>query len=304
MAIPTDFSATTAKVSPIANPDLPIDSPKVNDAEQSPSMPAPGVLTANAPDPTVPPFPLNHARILYDNVLIDSSVTGSDGANPDYSKLPNTYQRWTFTGTGGDAILFTLPSNRQVDTVCIGAHNLNGATIDFLFDDDGDPGGLVKVGEITLGENGSSMFHIDAPQSVGRIQLNIKNLSGSRYVGYISAGESLQMQRPFFSGHTTMNESRVVRYYDAWTESGNLVARSRRAVRTDGSFSWNNINDTWYRNYFQDFRDSAEELPFFIAWNLLEYPEDVSLALGQNFDTSYSGTRSLRTVSFDAKGAI
>ena len=100
-----------------------------------------------------------------------------------------------------------------------------------------------------------------------------------------------------------MDQNKKHRYYDAWTETGNMVGRALRSVQLEGDFSWDNLPDAWYRTYMPAFIESATRFPYMIAWNLLEYPNDVAMAFTDgDISSSYSGTRNLRSVSFSARG--
>ena len=278
--------------------------PVIVGAESASAVATPVIIAANALDPTTPPFALNHARILYKNDLFDSSTVISSGTNGSYVLIPNTFQGWVFTATGTDAIEFTLPSNTDIDTICIGAHTLSGATITTFYDVDATAGGYIQFTTAkVIASNSAIMFHVGTSVSARRIQINIAGLSGAQKIGYITAGVALQMARPFFSGHNPMDQNKKHRYYDAWTETGNMVGRALRSVQLEGDFSWDNLPDAWYRSYMPAFIESATRLPYIIAWNLLEYPDDVAMAFTDgDISSPYSGTRNLRSVSFTARG--
>ena len=332
MALPTQFSVTTGKVSPIANPKAPTDLPKKLEAEEvniasgaslipslsatdtdSPdqlsaqdkaSTPAPVTLTPNAGTPTTPPFALNHARILYRNLLESfTSVTPSSGTTASSVVIPNTYERWNFTATGSDSITITIPANEDIDTICIGAHNLDGATIEFSYDNDAS-GGFTSIGTKTGGEF-DIMLHLSSTVSARRIQISISGLSGARFIGYISAGVALQMQRPFFNGHTPITDSDVTEYYSNRSESGEIIGQQIRRKGYETQAQWNNIDDGWYRSYFAPFKQYVKTRPFFFAWNLLEYPDDVGFCrINQDIRSPIqNGSTTKRTVNMTLLGA-
>jgi len=304
MALPTQFSVTTGKVSPIANPKAPTDLPKKLDSKSKAFSPTPSALTPNAGTPTSPPFALNHARILYRNLLESfTSVTPSTGATASSVVVPNTYERWNFTATGSDSITITLPANENIDTVCVGAHNLDGATIEFLYDNNAS-GSFTSIGTKTGGEF-DIMLHLSSTVSVRRIRINISGLSGSRFIGYISAGVALQMQRPFFNGHTPITDSDVTEYYSNRSESGEIIGQQIRRKGYETQAQWNNIDDGWYRSYFAPFKQYVKTRPFFFAWNLLEYPDDVGFCrINQDIRSPIqNGSTTKRTVNMTLLGA-
>jgi len=297
----------------IANPVLVNDQTQPNIAnpvlvsdQDSASISAPSAITSSVTDLVAPPFPLNHARILYENELFNySSVVPSTGGTASYAINPNTWQRWTFTATGSDSILITLPASVDVDTICIGAHNLAGVEIAPFYDTDSSGSFTGFTTPKTPSTNDSVMFHVSSSLSVRRLVLNINGATGEKFIGYISAGVALQMQRPFFGGHTPITDATVTKFYDSWTESGNIIGRSKRSQGQETTADFKNIDDGWYRNYFQGFKESALTLPYFFAWNLLEYPDDVGLCCtDSDISAPYMGTRALRSISFTLKGAL
>lgn len=291
---------------PTPNPEPPVSSPIIKDPEDAASVSKPSAIITSVTDLVAPPFPLNHARILYDNVLFNySSITSDLGGTPEYAANPNTWQRWSFNGNG--FISFTLPSNQDVDTICIGAHNLSdgGYTITpYYKDSDGGALTIFDAGSV-VESNNAIMIHVGNSVSAKVIEIYTSGGSGDAFIGYISAGVALQMQRPFFGGHTPITDATVTKFYDAWTESGNIIGRSKRSQGQETSADFENIDDGWYRNYFQAFKESALTLPYFFAWNLLEYPDDVGLCFTDgDINAPYSGTRALRSISFTMKGAL
>ena len=302
--LPTDFSVTSTRSDPIPNPTLPIDTPTAKTPLAGEVVPAPSSITTSITDDTTPPFALNHARILYENQLeAYNSLTVSGGTNGNYTIVPNTWQRWSFTATGTDAIQYDMGTTFSADTICIGAHNLAGATIEVYYDPDTAPGGFILLDTLTPTDNKPMMIHLSSAVTYGRLQINISGLSGSRYIGYISAGIALQMQRPFFGGHTPITDGDVTRYYSNETESGEIIGQQMRSQGFQTSAEWKNIDDTWYRTYFAPFKQAAKTRPFFFAWNLLQYPDDIGFCrISQDISAPYSGQLNLRSISMTMLG--
>lgn len=269
-------------------------------SENAGDLSSPVAFSANALDPELPPFALNHARILYENLLSNSAVTATAGTSPSFTLIPNTAQRYTFINT--QTITFTLPSAVSMDTVCIGAHNLSGKTILVEYSSS-DVGAFTTFAPSkSPTTNNAIMFHIDTAVSVRRLQITVTG-TGSFYIGSVYAGIALQMQRPFFGGHTPAVLARQADYYSSMSESGNFIGVEVRRRALESSAAWKNITDTWYRTYFVPFLASAEILPFYFAWNLLQYSDDVAYCKNiTNIAPSYSGQRDLMSVDIPLIG--
>lgn len=161
-----------------------IDTPDLIGGETQPDLPVPSVVTPVAGTLVVPPFPLNHARIDWDNYFFNyTSVTSTAGTNPVYAVLPNSYQRWEFDNT--QSITVELSSNRNVDTVCIGAHNLSGFTISVEYDSTTGGAFVPFDTDKILTTNTAIMFHIGSTLDVRRIRITATGTGVSKYIGYI-----------------------------------------------------------------------------------------------------------------------
>ena len=266
------------------------------------SVDSAGAITPSKTDAIFPPFPLNHARLLVDNKLFGVTISASTGTNPSYTQVPNTYQAWSFTGNG--SITYSFSAVESIDSICIGAHNLKGCTVAAYYRT--SLSGTLKLfaNAKTVTSNNAIMFYSEAALNVQVIYITVTG-TGARQVGYISAGVALQMQRPFFSGHNPITDSEKTEMYINLTESRALIGNIQRSIGQETSASWKNINDTWYRSYFEPEKETMRLYPFFFAWNLLEYPNDVGLCQPvKDISAPYSGTRNLRTLNFDLVGIL
>ncbi|MCP4187181.1 MAG: hypothetical protein GY763_06200 [Gammaproteobacteria bacterium] len=194
-----------------------------------------------------------------------------------------------------------------MDSVAICAHNIGGSTIETNYTATlGGSFSEFAPDKVSSSANTAIMIHrTSGSVSVRELKIRFSTGAGDFYVGYIMAGVALQMQRPFFGGHTPITDATVTKFYDSWTESGNIIGRSKRSQGQETNADFKNIDDGWYRNYFQGFKESALTLPYAFAWNLLEYPDDVGLCYtDSDISAPYVGTRALRSISFTLKGAL
>jgi hypothetical protein len=271
MAIPTQFSVTRQAEKPIPNPVAPTQKPVVATAENTPSIARPSALSAKVGTLTAPPFPLNHARILYENTMQSyASIGDSQSTGTAINALkPNTFERWSFTGSNSFQLF--LSDGAPVDTICIGGHNFINTTVKLYYD--------MGAGEVLLetrapATNDPIMVHTSTSFNPVSIRVEVIGV-GQLFAAYISAGVSLQMQRPFFNGHTPITDADVTSYYHNKTESGNIIGQAIRSRGYKTNYDWQNLDDSWYRQYIPPFKEAIKSQPFFIAWNLLEYPLDV-----------------------------
>jgi hypothetical protein len=274
----------------------------INIAEVAPStLSIPNSITANALDPEVPPFSLKHARILYLNKLIGSAVTTSLGTNGSLVLIPNTADRWAITTTS--FITFTLPAAVSIDTIGIGAHNLGSTNyvISFQYSVTDVSSFVTFKPAQTPTDDTAVMSHISTSVSARRVRIILTG-SGSAFVGSIYAGIALQMQRPFFAGHSPLPLSARTVRYSSVTEGGNFVGEQIRRLGFRTSAPFKNLSNDWYRLYFQPFVIHARTLPFYFAWNLDQYPTDVGYCKTNEDITPAYGSLDMFNVSFDMVG--
>jgi hypothetical protein len=287
--------------------------PVARDAENAINTPVPTSLSANARTPVAGPFPLNHARILYENLLSNySSLTVSNGSNGEYALTPNTWQRWSVNSSSTETIILILPNNLLMDTFCVGAHNLFGtdasqATPYKFSYSSAEDGTFVNIAPFaTPTSNDAIMVHIDTPVSVKKIRFEFSpSPIRDKSIGYISGGLALQMQRPFFNGHVPITDGDATEYYSNRSESGEIIGQQIRRLGFETSAEWRNIDDAWYRANFVQFKEMAKTRPFFFAWNLLEYPNDVGFCrISQDINSPMqNGFGTKRSISMNLLGA-
>jgi hypothetical protein len=293
------FDAAVARSSgfaPIANPIPTLDGASIVPAESVAVAPAPSVFPANSLPGELPPFPLNHPRILYDNLLLGSSVGESVGIYGERTLIPNTADRWLFNGNG--YVEFTLPGETDIDTIGIGAHNLKGCTVTATYNAD------IAFDSVVAANNIAIMFHLPASVAVSAVKITISNNSGTeRFIGSIYAGIALQMQRPYFGGSSPINLNRVTKFYSSRTETGNVIGREIRSENFKTDVDFKNLTNDWYRAYFDPFVESARRYPYFYAWNLEAYSGDVGyVETTEDIGPSYQGQRDLMSVGFSLLG--
>jgi hypothetical protein len=306
LSVPVDISelAPVALSVPVDISELaPVDIvAPVNIAEVSAgNLSIPSTIAAQALDPETPPFSLKHARILYINDLLGSTIATSAGTNGNLVLVPNTADRWAITA--GGVITFTLPVAVGIDSVAIGAHNLGSTghvvSVEYSTSTTGTFS-TFKTAQ-TPADDTAMMFHNAVSLSVRRLKITCTG-SGSAFVGSIYAGVSLQMQRPFFSGHSPLPLSAKTVRYSSMTEGGNFVGEQIRRLGFRSSAPFKNITNDWYRTYFQPFVIHARTLPFFFAWNLEQYPTDVGYCKTNEDITPTYGSLDMFNVSFNMVG--
>ena len=274
--------------------------PTVETAQTPATVATPSLFTSVAVGAVAPPFPLNYARILYDNLLIGASVSVTTGTGGSLTLIPNTYESWRFTG--GAEITFTLPLNVDIDTFCVGAHNLGSETFSVGVDFSSATTGAFSpftTGQ-TPTDNKSMMFHVASTVDVRRIKL-VCSGTGSISIGSIYAGVALQLMRPFYAGFTPPRWAEKTTYRNTNSSTGNFLGRDIVRVGGETSIDVNNLDNDWIETYFMPFKNAVKLSPYYIAWNLAAHPLDVALCqTSEDIELSPNGIRDLVQASWSA----
>jgi hypothetical protein len=116
-------------------------------------------------------------------------------------------------------------------------------------------------------------------------------------------GALLEMQRPFYRGHSPMALSRNTKKVPRTSESGQFLSNTSIRSGTSSTYAWQNLNAAWYRTNFVPFVRSLENEPCFIAWNPSQFADDVEFAwTNDNISPTNSGPRDLMSVSINFMG--
>lgn len=269
---------------------------------QKTDISAPNVLTAK-PYSDLPPFPETHGRILYDNLLLESTdITANRGAGANLTLTPNTFEGWSATNDiTSSTITFTLPANVSMDTFCFGAQNLKNKNTTYVFQTSDTTGGsFTSIGSPELVESNSPKMKIET-RDVRRVRLVITGTTGLDFnINLISAGNSLQLQRPMYSGVRPAQLNAVTDYFNNRSESGEWLGRTIRRRGFETSIDMKRITPQWYREYFSPFVESIKTTPFFYSWRPQDYPDDVVYCwTDSDIKPSNSGIREFMDLSFN-----
>ena len=213
-------------------------------------------------------MPLNHARILHRGVshifTVDDAGTTAV-ASATYSKNAPinelTFERykpnastWTFQ--------IDLGSAKAADCYCIAAHTLTGATVTLQQ----FTGSWTTVASVTPADNSPIMFIFE---ELTKQDWRLSVTGGAGEIGVIMIGAALQMQRPFYQGFSPARMARDVKVLGNFSETNELVGRSRIRKSLRASYTWNNLTYAWVRANLDGTSgliQSVEIAPCFLAW--------------------------------------
>lgn len=126
-------------------------------------------------------------------------------------------------------------------------------------------------------------------------------------IGVVFIGETLEMQRPIYGGHSPINLSRQTTISGNISERGQWLGRSLVREGVETSFSFENLTAEWYRENFDPFAEYATQAfgTFFIAWRPIKYPKEVGYCwTNSDIKPNNSSKRDLMDVDFNVQGQL
>jgi hypothetical protein len=268
--------------------------------------------------------PLTHARIGYQQVITGATATSSAAGFLALATLtPQTYERWMPTASPA-TITFTFPG-RVINYIGIGAHTLSLADsveLEILQDGNWIPQTLTISGgksaslildflnqqylvQGTISDSDDANLILLAPTFCQGFRFIITYSAGAPSIAYVSAGNVLEMERPFYRGHTPAQLTADIVSRPNVSEGGEWLGRSLIRKGRSTSMQWQNLSAQWYRSNFDQFRVHAQSGTFFVAWNPAQYGTDVLYAhTDDDIRPTHSGFRDKLSVSMNVKGYL
>lgn len=205
------------------------------------------------------------ALILYENLL-----TGTTGGSGQGAALtPTTYDRFINIG-GTNAAKYQMAAATLIDSVGIAAHNFSNPDSDVtvIVSVAATIGGaLTEVASLKPTDNRAILLEFDEVMAQ-EVQIVLSVTAGNRnkIMGVLYAGKALQMPRDIYGGHSPITLSQKTEYQSTKSESGQFLGKTVIRKGLETPFSWQLLDDQWYRDDFQPFVQSMVTLPFFIKW--------------------------------------
>jgi hypothetical protein len=136
------------------------------------------------------------------------------------------------------------------------------------------------------------------------VRIKITPHSTKPQIGVLYVGKIMQLERGIYVGHTPITYGRDVAEVNGLAESGDFLGRIIRQTTYSSAIKMSHITPVWYRNNFDPFVLACKTKPFFYAWRLNDYANEVgfcwfskSVPVPEN-----TGPRGLMSVNFSVGG--
>lgn len=246
-------------------------------------------------------MPLKHARICHSLNWLDGGTAAASTTDADYFETgpltSMTNERWKPTAVPA-TWEYNHGSAADADYAAIAGHTLAGCTIRF---ERWTGAAWAALSPDTLIADNSPILSIVPPVSGQVWRLNV--LSGPiPTVGVVRFGLALQMERPFFAGHTPIDFGRQTVLRSNQSETGQYLGRTMQRTVLTTSYSWQHLTEAWVNANWKTLQLAIEAEPFWIAWRPAEsgsvgYCQTDAVPVPQ-----YMGIRSLMSAEMSVRG--
>lgn len=242
------------------------------------------------------------------------NFTATAAAGTIQLRLSSGSETTTYTGDGASGVYVYAAWNTQTnmtweydhgfaaecDYCCIAAHNMgtNGNTLQVQWYDGATWQNLIAS---TAVADDMPIMVIFAPITKQRWRIRVTGGIPPE-IGVIKFGLAMQMERPFYGGHTPLDLGRQTVLRSNYSETGEYLGRTKIRTSLATSFSWANLTAAWVRTNWRPFQKAIEDEPFFIAWRPGDFSEVGLCQVDASPAPTNQGVRDLMSVEMQVRG--
>ena len=246
--------------------------------------------------------------ILYDNRLTDGTLTATDTAT-GYDVLNivdnRPYTFWKAASSGTKYITVDCGSTKSADCLAIIGHNFKTAAA--IVSIESSPDNTVwteRLSDFTpISDKAFMKTFISSSARYWRIKIITTSIAAQ--IGVAVLGTKMQFEYPPETPYNPYTETPAA--YVERSKNGHILGVSTYNPVLEFRALFSFITRTWLNTYFIPFWQNHARLfkPFFFAWDLDTYPEDVffvSIDNNMTFETPFSILEYVDTVSLTMRG--
>jgi hypothetical protein len=253
------------------------------------------------------PAGANAPWIGYQSVITAGNVSADEEAatfSVSNVATTNTAEKWKGTSTAPQTVNVAEGGTQSCNYVGIAKHNFGstGATIKLQTSPDNSVWTDV-VDEIAPATDFAIVLRFD-PTVANFWRLYITPGSAAPSMAIMYLGTLLILPRNIYVGHSPFTLARAQQVTTGRSDSGAFLGRTLRREFRATSVKLENLDPTWYRNYFDPFAEASAPRPFFWAWRPGSYPDEVGYVWtkGSGIVPNNQRNNGMMQVSFDIEG--
>ena len=245
---------------------------------------------------------LNNARIGYQSYLDDAILTtllpSQDGYPIENIKTGQTFEVFKST-VSAEIISIDLGVAQDIDYIGMVGKNIQTYGLEYSLDG-------INYTQISLGSLTDNIAIMGLFESTTARYWRILVGTGTTdtiNIANVKLGQVLAMYRPIYGGHSPITLSRKTTYKPNMSEGGEFLGRTITRYGYTGSYNWQHLPATWYREAFDPFVKHARTGTYYIAWRPETFPQEVAYGwTNEDIIPSNMGIRDLMQVSLNVEG--
>jgi hypothetical protein len=232
-------------------------------------------------------FTLDHPIIAWDNYARTGFIYATSSAvGYPYTNLlnPATHLHWKAATNDPLEVNFYPLTAEDIDYVAIARHNLGseGISVELGYYDGNSPSTfIVLISERLLAGDGPALFRFTA-QPIDTLVMRLGSGSAPADIAVASFGKLLVLPRKLYQGMTPPPFARTSKATNGRSEAGNFLGRITTQAFKQAKVPLQLLDQTYYREYIDEFVQECGDLPFFFAWRPQTYPDEVVYAIMTN----------------------
>lgn len=241
-------------------------------------------------------------RVTINNVTADSEQAAFPASNMAH---PETTNRWKSSDASAVQYVTVTLGGSTVDYIGIAGHNFgSGACALVLQGQAAQAGAWTDLVASFSPANDKPILKIFTTAVYNALRLKIIPSGTKPILAVLYVGKIMLLSRNIYVGHTPIPYGRIVEAVSGFSESGQFLGRIIRGTTYQSSVSIKNITPTWYRETFEGFVAAATSAPFFYAWRLNDYANEIGYCWikGGVPQPQNTGPGPFMAVSFDIEG--
>lgn len=247
-----------------------------------------------------PTLPLNHARIGYKDADGTYAATSAASDSPPIAaKSWQTFERWR--PASSPATLTREFEEQQVSYIGIGAHTLSTADSKTIEVKEGGEWVALDMATIDIAPDNEAVMLLINQRAISGVRVMVEYTGTAPSIGKLAAGLVLEMDRPFYQGHSPAMLNRDTVRTPSVSQGGEWLGTTVIRQGRSTQMAWQNIKATRYRSKFEPLVEHAQRFPFFAAWNPLQFVDCIYAIAQGDISPTNSGPRDLMSVTIDIK---
>lgn len=238
----------------------------------------------------VSPVNTSTAYVLYQNLLIDSSLSASSTQAGSHVQNAIDWRTTTFWTPdildGESSIMVEYAAPVSADSFAIYRHNCAAAECIVTVQAWDDVNEL-WIDRLTLTDlNDDQCFFKMFALTESKKWRVLFDTSDVFYVGVLMLGKALHLPFGMPVGFTPPRHNPTIEKLSSRTVAGQFVGRSIIRRGSESELTQKQISPSWLRQFGEPFIRHAEKYPFIFSWSYIKYPDDAVFCQAKDIDAN------------------